>query len=220
MFIVDANGAQYIKVNDGYIPLGAEVYRFGVSSDHDHFVLYNGSHMLEEIKYDDMTKDKIRELQEKYPYKETIREDIDKDMVLGWATDDLSDYIMRLMWVLPENKDDMWGDDWDDSPFDCNAGEIYEKFVDLNETFLLNPGWVFEPVEEYCYHMNNDRKIYNNSHGWYGGWTDYSIQGLIDNELEFGRFVNTRTGEDIGVVLGKTTRNELYRRLKESKAID
>lgn len=25
---------------------------------------------------------------------------------------------------------DQWGDDWDDAPYDCNAGTVYERFVD------------------------------------------------------------------------------------------
>ena len=24
---------------------------------------------------------------------------------------------------------DYWGDDWDDAPYDCNAGTVYSRFV-------------------------------------------------------------------------------------------
>lgn len=25
--------------------------------------------------------------------------------------------------------DEYWGDDWNDAPYDCNAGEVYDRFV-------------------------------------------------------------------------------------------
>lgn len=25
--------------------------------------------------------------------------------------------------------DDYWGDDWDDAPYDCNAGSVYDRYI-------------------------------------------------------------------------------------------
>ena len=31
--------------------------------------------------------------------------------------------------IGPEECNDYWGDDWNDAPYDCNAGEVYDSYV-------------------------------------------------------------------------------------------
>ena len=35
-----------------------------------------------------------------------------------------------VRFALANRDDDYWGDDWDDSPYEDNAGPVYERFVD------------------------------------------------------------------------------------------
>ena len=65
-------------------------------------------------------------------------------------------------------KDDLtewWGDDWNDCPYDCNAGEVYDKFIsghrDISFPF---DDLVLEPCDgayncEYCKDDMIARKI-------------------------------------------------------------
>lgn len=36
-----------------------------------------------------------------------------------------------------------WGDDWDDAPFEHNAGQVYDKFVKEKLNFCLSPEYEF-----------------------------------------------------------------------------
>ena len=54
------------------------------------------------------------------------------------------------------NCNDYWGDDWNDYPYDCNAGNVYERFIE-DEWIISFPYdyYVFEPSDssnnsEYC----------------------------------------------------------------------
>lgn len=41
---------------------------------------------------------------------------------------------------------EQWGDDWDDAPYDCNAGEVYNRYVEKVKYFYIPwKYWVFEP---------------------------------------------------------------------------
>lgn len=49
-----------------------------------------------------------------------------------------------------------WGDDWDDSPYDCNAGTVYEEYVkEVKDVGFPFDSIVLEPCDgklncEYC----------------------------------------------------------------------
>ena len=34
-----------------------------------------------------------------------------------------------VRFLLGDANGDYWGDDWDDAPYDCNAGEVYDRYV-------------------------------------------------------------------------------------------
>lgn len=52
-------------------------------------------------------------------------------------------------------KDDLvewWGDDWDDAPYDCNAGEVYDEYISGHkDVYFPFDELVMEPKDgEYC----------------------------------------------------------------------
>lgn len=42
-----------------------------------------------------------------------------------------------------DNCNNYWGDDWNDAPYEHNAGKVYKKFVKKTLYFNLNPAYVF-----------------------------------------------------------------------------
>ena len=47
--------------------------------------------------------------------------------------------------------EEWWGDDWDDRPYEHNAGTVYDKFVSGDRVMIFE--WddvVFEPSDGYC----------------------------------------------------------------------
>lgn len=65
----------------------------------------------------------------------------------GWTNPNYKDYTGETpKWLKPSKK--YYGDDWDDVPYEDNAGTVYEEFVkgtiDLNVPFDY---YVFEPVD-------------------------------------------------------------------------
>lgn len=56
-------------------------------------------------------------------------------------------------------KDDLqefYGDDWDDAPYDCNAGEVYDEFVSGVREIAFPSNWVLlEPKDDSRYYREN-----------------------------------------------------------------
>ena len=58
-----------------------------------------------------------------------------------------------------------WGDDWDDAPYDCNAGSVYEQFVSGHRDIAFPfDSLVIEPCEgvtntEWCKDDMRERKV-------------------------------------------------------------
>ena len=52
-------------------------------------------------------------------------------------------------------KDDLqefYGDDWDDAPYDCNAGDVYDEFVSGVREIAFPSNWVLlEPKDDSRY---------------------------------------------------------------------
>lgn len=45
-----------------------------------------------------------------------------------------------------------WGDDWDDAPYDCNAGTVYDKYVkSVKDVSFPFDSIVLEPCDGYLY---------------------------------------------------------------------
>lgn len=59
---------------------------------------------------------------------------------------------------------DFWGDDWDDAPYDCNAGTVYDRFVTgVKDVVFPFDSLVLEPSSE-----------------WEGSSRPYSKQDMIN----------------------------------------
>lgn len=55
-----------------------------------------------------------------------------------------------------DNRTDYWGDDWDDRPYEHNAGTVYNEFVDgyIDVAFPFGCN-VLDPESDYRYHGNS-----------------------------------------------------------------
>lgn len=46
----------------------------------------------------------------------------------GWTNPEYKNYKGETPdWLKPQDK--YYGDDWDDAPYDCNAGQVYDEFI-------------------------------------------------------------------------------------------
>lgn len=92
---------------------------------------------------------------------------------------------------------DYWGDDWDDTPYEHNAGTVYERYcaafadfyVDLNLDVLTPEGdWHYRGNSPFCKEDFKNRKApcvvipYEYKYSWNNC---YSICALSDNALKF-----------------------------------
>lgn len=56
---------------------------------------------------------------------------------------------------------DYWGDDWNDSPYDCNAGPVYDEYIaDFRDIAFDFDDVVLEPCNGVlnCYYSKEDMK--------------------------------------------------------------
>lgn len=52
-----------------------------------------------------------------------------------------------------DNCDDYWGDDWDDAPYDCNAGTVYHDYrKGVKDIAFPFDDFVLEPESDGGYH--------------------------------------------------------------------
>ena len=63
--------------------------------------------------------------------------------------------IIKLFLSKTKNKD-IWGDDQNDAPYEHNAGEVYDKFVDATYSIVIDPKYyVTTPEFDYTYGGNS-----------------------------------------------------------------
>ena len=68
-------------------------------------------------------------------------------------------------WLGADDLSEWWGDDWDDRPYDCNAGLVYERFVSGHRDIAFPfDDLVLEPCQgvlncEYCKEDMVKRKV-------------------------------------------------------------
>ena len=56
----------------------------------------------------------------------------------------------------PEKLKEYWGDDWDDTPYEHNAGLVYPRYVDkVVDVFYPYDIVVTEPSDDWHYHSNS-----------------------------------------------------------------
>ncbi len=69
--------------------------------------------------------------------------------------------VIRLYLGNPDC-DDYWGDDWNDRPYDCNAGIVYDRFViDTLDLAIPFDSFVLEPCNGVvnCGYSKEDMKV-------------------------------------------------------------
>ena len=68
-------------------------------------------------------------------------------------------------WLGADDLKEWWGDDWDDAPYDCNAGSVYEQYVSGHRDIAFPfDSLVIEPCEgvtntEWCKDDMRERKV-------------------------------------------------------------
>lgn len=72
------------------------------------------------------------------------------DAVKNYEKDNAVDF------YLSENPiQEVYGDDWGDAPYEHNAGNVYDEFVDEKVTIEFPPNWVvLEPADDACWDGN------------------------------------------------------------------
>ena len=65
----------------------------------------------------------------------------------GWTNPDYKDLHGETpSWLKP--KDIYYGDDWDDTPYECNAGQVYDEFIKGYKDIAFNfDDYVLEPCD-------------------------------------------------------------------------
>lgn len=55
-----------------------------------------------------------------------------------------------------DNCQDYWGDDWDDAPYEHNAGKVYDKYISSYIDVVFPFDWaVLEPKDDWTYQYNS-----------------------------------------------------------------
>lgn len=63
--------------------------------------------------------------------------------------------VVRL-YLGDDTENDWWGDDWDDRPYEHNAGTVYMRFVKEYVDVAFPFNWIVqEPAEDWHYHYNS-----------------------------------------------------------------
>lgn len=64
-----------------------------------------------------------------------------KDFECGWINKDFIDENGKRPFWLKHN-DDYYGDDWDDVPYECNAGKVYDEFIIGIRDYYFDVDWI------------------------------------------------------------------------------
>ena len=60
------------------------------------------------------------------------------------------------LYLGADDCDDYWGDDWDDAPYEHNAGTVYDEFVQgIVYAVMAWAGAVTEPADDWNYNSNS-----------------------------------------------------------------
>lgn len=70
-----------------------------------------------------------------------------KDEEWGWTNKNYKDSSNETpKWLKPS--DDYYGDDWNDTPYECNAGRVYDEFIYGTRTYYYDINWkIIEPCD-------------------------------------------------------------------------
>ena len=113
-------------------------------------------------------------------------------------------------WLGEDDLKDWYGDDWDDAPYDCNAGSVYEQFVSGHRDIAFPfDSLVIEPCEgvtntEWCKDDMRKRKVpciivvpkEKADDSWFG--QDFAHWAVVDGiqRFYFGDRMEVQDGSD------------------------
>ena len=61
---------------------------------------------------------------------------------------EVSDYFVRIFLT---DKDEYWGDDWNDAPYECNCGPVYDEYVRGYIDIVVPLGLYIEEIKDIAY---------------------------------------------------------------------
>ena len=129
----------------------------------------------------------------------------------------------------PTNKNDYWGDDWSDKPYEENAGSVYDRFVTgiIDIAFPFDYS-VFEPADSYWNQTSNCSKedlkneklpcivVSTNDDDYYGLAASKSAAKFFFNEMFNGVIAKVKRNNGKVLKFVKTKYNEDTRTLIET----
>ena len=128
-----------------------------------------------------------------------------------------------LPWLyFTDNMDNQWGDDWDDAPYEHNAGAPYDRDTNvLKVAFDLGTTWLLTPFENCKKHKGRSisvQEINDSNLPWLRSWTgdpqDNLLPGTSINEVF--EFIHRLGGE----IYTKTIHNELITDERKKQLMD
>lgn len=120
-----------------------------------------------------------------------------------------------------------WGDDWGDAPYDCNAGEVYNRFVSGYADVAFGFDWIVkEPCEgkslncRYCKDdfVHRVTPIIIASYKTEDDWRMFDdYDSLLGTELSTRIYIGDHWDEDEGIFGAKTL---AFGKLKDGKPVN
>lgn len=95
-------------------------------------------------------------------------------------------------YFTPVDLDKQWGDDWNDAPYDCNAGEPYDDYYDENDKRTE-----IEIVKIKFGVKSDDFTLPSEYGGYYGGNTPFSVQTINQGAVAWLFDTNGKQGTAI-----------------------
>lgn len=54
-----------------------------------------------------------------------------------------------------------WGDDWDDIPYEANAGSVYDEYVKDTQSVVYDIDYIVMPYSDYHHLTNTDKSMFD-----------------------------------------------------------
>jgi hypothetical protein len=115
--------------------------------------------------------------------------------------DDLDNGQTLLLYFTNKNAEDVWGDDWDDAPYEHNAGEPYIEEGMIQEKLII--------IANNCYFETWEAKQYPNSR--------YSVKDINQDRFAIPWFfIKNYSGKNKFLFFANNTIDDLYKLIEEN----
>lgn len=108
---------------------------------------------------------------------------------------DIKQHNVLRLYLANEDCNDYWGDDWNDTPFEHNAGPVYDKYIDATlDIYLPYDVVIAYPENDYCYYGNTPFSkemfkeglprcfIYNRHNDWEMDYSYFTIENMLNED--------------------------------------